>query len=360
MSHNKIRTEKNCLNCGETVEERYCPNCGQENIELHDSALHLFIHFVQDIFHYDGKWWHTLRGLIRKPGLVAAEYLDGKRVINIQPIRFYILTSTVFFLVLFYIFKPDENTGNHNPIVELNKRMHFLKKEKKERAIKGDTLEINALIETLQCEIDSLNPSESDTSTARTENNNTNFNFGLGTEESNTPDNLDSLGWFERFLLKRTEERRKEVEEKHQGDTNQGWTDLLVEVFHKLPQLIFLSLPFFAFFLKLLYFHSPRKLYVEHLIFSIYQYSYLYFLLTCFVILSWITDKTGNETLSDTVGYLNGFLTLYLFIYLALAMKRFYGGRKRYLILKYGILMFMMFFTLLFLFILIAVVTFLA
>ena len=160
MSHNKLRTEKNCLNCGDTVEERYCPNCGQENIELHDSALHLLIHFVQDIFHYDGKWWHTLRGLIRKPGLVAAEYLDGKRVINIQPIRFYILASTVFFLLLFYIVKPEKSSEKDNPVVELKKRMYFLKKEKKERAITGDTVEINALIESLQCEIDSLRPPE--------------------------------------------------------------------------------------------------------------------------------------------------------------------------------------------------------
>lgn len=360
MSHNKLRAEKNCLNCGDTVEERYCPHCGQENIELHDSAIHLFIHFVQDIFHYDGKWWHTLRTLFRKPGQVEAEYLAGKRVVNIQPIRFYFLTSTIFFLLLFYMFKPSEEAGNHNPGAELKKRMYFLKKEKKERAVKGDTIEINALIESLQCQIDSINPPDPpDPDTSAVGTTHTNFNFGLGTEESNIPDNLDSLGWFERLLLKRTEERRKKVEENHPGDFNAGWQDLLMEIVHKLPQLIFLSLPFFAFYLKLLYFHSPRKLYVEHLIFSIYQYSYLYFLLTCYLLLSWITDKVGSSTLDDVVDYLNGFLILYLFIYLMIAMKRFYGGRKRYLILKYGILMFTMFFTFLFLFVLVAVVTFL-
>lgn len=352
MSHNKLRTEKNCLNCGETVEERYCPNCGQENIELHDSAIHLFIHFVQDIFHYDGKWWHTLRGLIRKPGLVAAEYLDGKRVINIQPIRFYILTSTVFFLLLFYIVQPPKESGNHNPVVELNKRMYFLKKEKKERAIKGDTIEINALIESLQCQIDSISPPEADTSSVN------DLKLSLGSEESNTND-LDSAGWFERLALTKLEERRKEVEEKNPGDSGAGWLDFLMELFHKLPQFIFLSLPFFAFFLKLLYFNSPRKLYVEHLIFSFYQYSYLYFLLTCYFLVSWMADKAGNETLTDIVDYLNTLLILYLFIYLALAMKRFYGGRKRYLILKYGILMFMMFFTLLFLAVAVGLFTFL-
>ena len=358
MSHNTLRKEKNCLNCGDTVEERFCSNCGQENIELHDSALHLFIHFVQDIFHYDGKWWHTLRTLVRKPGQVEAEYLAGKRVVYIQPIRFYFLTSTIFFLLIFYIFKPYENVGNHNPVVELEKRMHFLKKEKKERALSGDTLEINALITSLQCQIDSLDPTDLDTSASGS--NNTDFNFGLGTEDSNNRENLDSLSWLERLFLKKTEEHRKAAEEENQGDTNAVYRELLMEWFHKLPQLIFLSLPFFAFFLKLLYFHSSRKLYVEHLIFSFYQYSYLYFLLTCYFVLTWSTDKIGNETLSDVVDYVNGFLILYLFIYLMLAMRRFYGGRKRYLIIKYLILTFLMFFILLMLAVMLALVTYLS
>lgn len=325
---------------------------------MHDSAIHLFIHFVQDIFHYDGKWIHTIRTLVRKPGQVEGEYLAGKRVVNIQPIRFYFLTSTVFFLLLFYIFKPDENAGNHNPVVDLEKRMYFLKKERKERALTGDTLEIDALITSLQCQIDSLNPPGVDTSAAGSTN--TNFNFGLGTHESNLPENLDSLGWLERLFLKKTEEHRKVAEEEMQGDTNAVYRELLVEWFHKLPQLIFLSLPFFAFFLKLLYFHSARKLYVEHLIFSFFQYSYLYFLLSCYFVVSWTTEKVGNQTLNDVVDYLNGFLILYLFIYLMLAMKRFYGGRKRYLIIKYGILMFMMFITLLFLAVLLALFTYLS
>ncbi len=162
MSHTKLRIEKNCLNCGHTVEERYCPNCGQENIELHDSTFHLVLHFVQDIFHYEGKTWHTLRSLIRKPGLVAAEYLAGKRVHNIQPIRLYFFTSTIFFLLLFYYVRPDHSRDTQNPLTELNKRLYNLKKEKEHRAGTPDTVQLNILIHTLKISIDSLNRATGD------------------------------------------------------------------------------------------------------------------------------------------------------------------------------------------------------
>ena len=346
MSHNKLRAEKNCLNCGDTVEERYCPNCGQENIELHDTAIHLFIHFIQDIFHYEGKSWHTLRTLVRKPGQTAAEYLDGKRVINIHPIRFYILSSSVFFLLFFYVLHSDENHDDTSPKVDLDKRMFQLENEKKQRMATGDTIEINALITSLQILIDSVGHTNHDTTN--------NLNFNLGSEESNTK-NLDTLPWLERLALKRLEERRKNAE----GDSGKALRDFGNELLHNLPQLIFLSLPFFAFYLKILYFRSKRQLYVEHLIFSVYHYAYLYFLLCISIILSWISDKIGNAVLSDMIDYLQGFFILYLFIYLVFEMKRFYEGRWRYALLRYFILMGLMFFTIILLGSLVAVFTYL-
>jgi hypothetical protein len=352
MSHNKLRTEKSCLNCGHLVEERYCPNCGQENIEIHDSTFHLLLHFVQDIFHYDGKLWHTFRNLIRKPGLVAADYLDGKRVHNIQPIRFYFFTSTLFFLLLFYFVNPDKEEVHQNPYAELNKRMYFLKKEKEHHAGHADTLEVNKLIKTVQFSMDSLKKASGDTTDS-------DVVLDLGDAVSNNPENLDSMGWFERILYKRTEERRKEVEEKNQGDGGAAFRDLAIEMFHKLPQLIFLSLPFFALFLKMLYFRSKRRMYVEHLIFSIYQYSYLYALLIIFLLINYVTAAIGSDNVNNIAGYIRGFIILYLFIYLMLAMKRFYVGRWRYLLPKYFILMFLMSITILCLAALVGVATYL-
>ncbi len=159
--------------------------------------------------------------------------------------------------------------------------------------------------------------------------------------------------------MKRTEERRKEMEEKTQGDNGAAIRDLGTELLHKLPQLIFLSLPFLAMFLKLMYFRSKHRLYVDHLIFSIYQYSYLYAMLTVFLVLSMVTDKIGNEQLDSVMDNVKGVIILYLFVYLLLAMKRFYVTRWRYLIPKYFLLMFLMTFTIIFLAAMVSVVTYL-
>ncbi|RYZ28031.1 MAG: DUF3667 domain-containing protein [Chitinophagaceae bacterium] len=77
VSHQPERKEKNCLNCGATVAGRYCQACGQENIVHKQSAWGLITHFVYDIFHFDGKFFDTLKRLLFKPGLVPKEYIAG-------------------------------------------------------------------------------------------------------------------------------------------------------------------------------------------------------------------------------------------------------------------------------------------
>ena len=63
MSHFKERKEKKCLNCNAIVHDRFCGICGQENIEPKESAWHLINHFFQDITHFDGKFFSSLKYL---------------------------------------------------------------------------------------------------------------------------------------------------------------------------------------------------------------------------------------------------------------------------------------------------------
>ena len=49
MSHGKVREDKTCLNCGHQVEERFCPHCGQENIEKYvENPRHIEIQVIAD------------------------------------------------------------------------------------------------------------------------------------------------------------------------------------------------------------------------------------------------------------------------------------------------------------------------
>ncbi|MBO9681745.1 MAG: DUF3667 domain-containing protein [Flavisolibacter sp.] len=97
MSHQRERKEKNCLNCRTTVIGRYCHICGQENVETRESFWSLAKHFLFDILHFDGKFWHTLKYLIIRPGFVARQYCEGKRNSYLHPIRMYLLHPLYFF-----------------------------------------------------------------------------------------------------------------------------------------------------------------------------------------------------------------------------------------------------------------------
>ena len=101
MSKTKERAEKICLNCNTELYDRYCHKCGQENIEPKQSFWHFVSHFFYDITHFDGKFFSTLKYLIWKPGFLSSEYIKGRRRSYLDPIRMYVFSASLFFLIFF-------------------------------------------------------------------------------------------------------------------------------------------------------------------------------------------------------------------------------------------------------------------
>ena len=107
MSHFKERKEKICLNCGSALQGRFCHQCGQENIEPKESFLHLLGHLISHEFHFDSKFFSTAKHLLLTPGFLTKEYMAGRRVSYLDPIRMYIFLSAFFFLVVFSLNKAE-------------------------------------------------------------------------------------------------------------------------------------------------------------------------------------------------------------------------------------------------------------
>src|ERR1700761_4733457 len=95
------RKENNCLNCGATLQGKFCHNCGQENLQIKESFGHMMNHAVSDYFHFDHQFFHTLKPLFFQPGRLTSEYMAGHRVQYLHPVKMYIFISVVYFLVLF-------------------------------------------------------------------------------------------------------------------------------------------------------------------------------------------------------------------------------------------------------------------
>ena len=88
-----------CLNCGTNVQLTYCPECGQREIDS-DPTLREFLHeLAEEFLHWDGKLLTTYRLLLARPGELTREYLAGRRVRYISPLRVYLTCSVLFFFL---------------------------------------------------------------------------------------------------------------------------------------------------------------------------------------------------------------------------------------------------------------------
>lgn len=89
-----------CLNCSADLNGEYCHQCGQKRIHRHEFSIkHFFGHFLHEITHLDSnKILKTLRDLIIRPGILAEEYLAGRKGRYINPIRVYLTFSALYFL----------------------------------------------------------------------------------------------------------------------------------------------------------------------------------------------------------------------------------------------------------------------
>jgi hypothetical protein len=99
-----------CPNCGYQTSENYCARCGQETHLHNDTFGGLIMHFAGHYFHYDSKFWQTMKVLWFSPGKLTLAYWNKQRMRYIPPISLYIFVSAVFFLIFFII---PKNKATH-------------------------------------------------------------------------------------------------------------------------------------------------------------------------------------------------------------------------------------------------------
>ena len=84
----------------------YCSRCGQRDIDYHQSIGTVLRDFLDSFLAFDSKVIQTLWLLLSRPGELTIRFLQGQQVRFLNPIRFYVSVSLVFFLVLHFA-QPD-------------------------------------------------------------------------------------------------------------------------------------------------------------------------------------------------------------------------------------------------------------
>lgn len=84
-----------CKNCDATIDTKFCPGCGQK-AEIHRITIgHLLHEFFHVMTHADKGILLLIKELIKRPGFVIKEYIEGRRKKYFNPISFIVITSAI-------------------------------------------------------------------------------------------------------------------------------------------------------------------------------------------------------------------------------------------------------------------------
>ncbi|MBL7742491.1 MAG: DUF3667 domain-containing protein [Chitinophagaceae bacterium] len=289
-----------------------------------ESFWHLVVHFFYDITHFDSKFFDTLRYLLFRPGFLPKEYINGRRASYLNPIRMYVFTSALFFLIFFAISGPENafRITNDEPYTRAERDSVIAKvKEKmgKDTATTGLQQQLLLLLDTTT----EVKPSDL-------------YKFAedfivvgtIGGEYRNMKE-YDSIqqsrppGQRDHWLLRLWNKRAIGLNEKYKQDPSRSTRDLADSILHRLPYLLFVSLPFFALILKLLYIRRKQFYYADHGIFTVHHYIFSFILLLFVFLWNKLHEMSGWGIWSFLITVTVIAWPLYLFI----AMKKFYGQR---------------------------------
>ncbi|WP_417069396.1 DUF3667 domain-containing protein [Niveibacterium terrae] len=304
-----------CRNCATSFVGHYCPECGQEaHIEVPSGweFLHEFFgHYVA----LEGRLIRTLKTLLFAPGQLTLDYLEGRRQCHVRPLRLYLSCSVLFFLVL-ALTEHFNESGIHEGAAQekaavssaapAQKKLDSADAEidRKVRAAlaqAGKTSPASApATQSLSIQINDEDDSEPSKPSAGASSAQGNTEAGINIKG----DGLVTIGnWHGRIDSKQTLETFK----------------------HHIPHAIFALLPAFAAILALLY-RSRRQRYGAHFLFALHLHAFAFLWL--------IPPLLIPEQPPQWLETLNDYWVWGLPIYLALALRRVYGGRWRPVILR--------------------------
>lgn len=321
MAKEPVRSNKTCQNCNHLVDERFCPNCGQENIETRVHFHHLFKHFLEDLTHYDNKFWKSILYLVLKPAALSKAYINGKRLLYLNPFRLYIFISFITFLTL-SLFSTEIGVETIPSIEQKKEQTNVITIDSlhiKDKSIEGLT---NIGVIT-QDNNDTIKKILSGTDKINSEGI-VNLGFkkidrldSLKTTGSNTIEENTSTNWFIN--------KWQSINKGHTEEVNS--TDFSKSFSHNFQKVLFMYMPVFAFILWL--FHDKKRwFYFDHGIFTLHYFS---FLLLMSLLIFGLNKLEYLASISPFLGWIQFSLKtlayLYMLYYFFPAHRLFYGDK---------------------------------
>jgi hypothetical protein len=295
-----------CPNCGAAVSGNFCHQCGQETV-LHPPSSREFMHeFIGHYVALEGKLWKSLALLLFRPGRLTLEYIKGRRVRYVQPLRLYLTFSLIFFAVM--KFNTNVNVGAKHDADDAPPA-HAAQPARTAPAEAGDKLPA---------------------AQKKQDEDEDDKEIKLIQEDKPGEFRGDSKklhAWLAGFSLKLADSVVGKVQHFRALSGEEQKNVVNGAFYHYVPYAIFFMMPVFAFYLKVLYLGSGRR-YGEHLLFALHTNAFAFLAMT----LAMLPFLPGLVVFA---------LWTWLTFYLPTAMRKVYGGSRKLTALRWFVLMFL-------------------
>jgi hypothetical protein len=299
----------NCLNCGTDVHGNFCAHCGQDTAAHMPSAFEFAHEFVGHYVALENKLLKTLSLLLFRPGRLTREYLEGKRVRYVLPLRLYLTLSVIFFAMVKWQ-AHDLSPGFNKQDVAVQQQ----KLSEKDLDDAGAELQAagkeagaagGAAISAGEKVVDKLKKK------AREKR-----EHAGGDENTTTVGFFDidekDRGWLASHFGQRTADKAAHF---NKLSSEEQFREFEHALFGYAPYAIFALMPVFALYLKVLYLGSGR-VYGEHLLFALHTNAFAFLVLILLMLMpKWVP-------------FSHAALWLWLTFYLPTAMRKVYGGSR--------------------------------
>ena len=266
----------NCENCGAQLRGHWCGQCGQAAVDYRRSFRHVIADVLESFLNWDSKFFATIALLILKPWRLTNEFLAGKRVRYVNPLRLYLLASILFFFAVNYgakglRFEPGKLSPKDRAELEADLKKTDLPPAAREELqallnesspSPGSSPSTNTPPPTPSASPNAPLPSPALSPDKQRQN------FGkIGERPFVVFDEAKSTTAFERWVESRAKEKMGE------HGTKMGL--FIATLFSNLPYMMLCCIPLFAFVLKVLY--TRRHIfYIDHLVYALHIHTFFY------------------------------------------------------------------------------------
>ena len=307
-----------CENCGATLAGPHCAQCGQAAIDYRRSFRHVIVDVLDSFLNWDSKFFATIGLLIVKPWRLTNEFLAGKRVRYLHPLRLYLLASILFFFAVNYgargLRVDTSNLGSKDRAeIEADLKNEDLPPEaraKLERLLREPSPP--PLPAASPSPAASAVPATSSAPAAPTAPPKQTFGpvtdrpfvlFDADTKPS-TP--------FEKWIEARAKEKF--------GEHGTKFGLFLSTLFSNLPYMMLCCIPLFAFVLKVLYVRR-HIFYIDHLIYALHIHTFAY---TGIMLIVLATIGLNRAIPGTFAGWMIALLWIAFVVQIFLSIRRVY------------------------------------